>query len=201
MKLVSEAQYTSKVQAGHWIWIYDNLNYLRRVRHERKGTCTLCIYAQHMTKHVHDCIMCTCMIVDTNNVDKHSSMQNLTSRLAIEINNVPNWDVNWYDNKAQHPRSALSYSHFMPNKDDLQKCAVQYMMEFLVEHFRSLRHLSHLVPPRQSPHPVRKSTVVPMKILFHDERYTAETIEILSQLPQDANLTGESPQVKLIIKK
>ena len=78
--------------------------------------------------------------------------------------------------------SALSYSHFMPNEDDaeyLQKCAVQYMMEFLVEHFRSLRHLSHLVPPRQSPHPVRKSTVVPMKILFRDEKYTAETIEIL----------------------
>ena len=74
--------------------------------------------------------------------------------------------------------------------------AVQYMMEFLVESFSLLRHLSSLVPSRQSPHPIQKSTVVPMSVLFRDEKYTAETIEILSQLAHDANLTGDSPQVR-----
>ena len=37
MKLVNEAQYLNQVQQGRWIWVYDNLNYHQRVRHERKG--------------------------------------------------------------------------------------------------------------------------------------------------------------------
>ena len=91
-----------------------------------------------------------------------------------------------------------NYTHFIPNEADaecLEKYAVQCMMEFLVKNFTSLKSLSHLVPPRQSPHPIQKSTVVPMKVLFRDEKHTAETIEILAQLAHDASLMGQSPQV------
>lgn len=43
-------------------------------------------------------------------------------------------------------------------------------------------------------HPQRKATVAPMEILFKDEKYKAETIDILTQLTQDAKLNG-NPQV------
>ena len=69
------------------------------------------------------------------------------------------------------------------------------MMEFLVKEFKSLNDLSALVPKRTSPHPVLKARVAPMKIiLFKDEKYKAETIDILSQLSEDACVTG-APQV------
>ena len=208
MRLVTEAQYLEKVKMGKWIWVYDNLNYYRWVRHERKGNC-----AMYISPHVHAHMIymymymyfyqaqahIQIMYVITLITDKHSSMLNVTTRLAIKMHNVPDWDVDWLDNKPQLPRSALNYTHFIPNEADaecLEKYAVQFMMEFLVENFTSLKHLSHLVPPRQSPHPIQKSTVYQsMKVLFRDEKYTAETIEILAQLTHDARLTGESPQV------
>ncbi len=46
----------------------------------------------------------------------------------------------------------------------------------------------------RTPHPVKQVQVAPMKILFKDEKYKADTIDILSRLCQDASLTG-NPQV------
>ena len=118
-------------------------------------------------------------------------MLNMTSRLTIRLENTPDWNVDWLDNKPQLPRSKLNHTHFLPSEDDarnLEQDAMQYMMEFLVENY--------LVPTRGSPHPIQKSSVVPMKILFRDEKYTAETIEIISKLLDDANLSGDSPQAR-----
>ena len=67
-------------------------------------------------------------------------------------------------------------------------------MKFLAEEFESLSDLQPSVPKHQSPHPVQKSEVIPMKVLFKDEKYISETVDILSQLMVDANITG-SPQV------
>ena len=58
--------------------------------------------------------------------------------------------------------------------------------------------LKQHIPARHSPHPVQKATVATMKILFKDEKYKAETIDILTQLMKDALLTGQ-PQVKICI--
>lgn len=65
-------------------------------------------------------------------------------------------------------------------------------MEFLVEEFDCLHHLKSLIPCRQSPHPVKPPTVAPMSILFKDEKYTAETVEIIRELMADAKLSGDS---------
>ena len=62
------------------------------------------------------------------------------------------------------------------------------MMEFLVTQFNSLEGLKKLLPPKQQIHPVKKSHVVPMKLLFKDEKQKSETIDILSQLLNDGNL-------------
>ena len=37
LKLTTDAKYKQKVQEGHWLWVYDNLNVHQKVRHERQG--------------------------------------------------------------------------------------------------------------------------------------------------------------------
>ena len=126
---------------------------------------------------------------------KHSAMLNVTARLAVKIEHLPDWDVDWDDHQPQRPRSSLSYDDFLPSKGDAEafnKAAIQYLMEFLVVEFKCLHHLKSLVPGRQSPHPVSSPTVAPMPILFRDEKYTAETVEILRDLMVDAKLSGNA---------
>ena len=67
-------------------------------------------------------------------------------------------------------------------------------MEILVSEFKSLSPLQPLLPQQELLHPVQKSEVVPMKVLFKDEKYKDETLDILTQLMKDAKLTGD-PQV------
>ena len=130
-------------------------------------------------------------------LDHHSTMLNLTARLAVEIQNLPDWDIDWSDSKPQKSRSSLTCADFLPDEADtteLQKRAVLLVMEILTAEFTSLSDLQKYVPQRQSPYPVRKSVAVPMQALFKDEKYKSDTIDILSVLMKDAALTG-TPQV------
>ena len=129
-------------------------------------------------------------------LEHHSTMANLTSRLAISIRYLPNFDFNWTDSAPQQPRSSLTIDDFLPSETDaaiLKEQSVCYMMRFLVETFTSLKDLTKPSPKVEPLH--SKSQVTPMKILFKDEKYKSATIEILSQLLQDANLSGNE-QVK-----
>ena len=88
-------------------------------------------------------------------------------------------------------------SDFLPHETDasgLHKRAILYLMEVLATEFSSLRKLKDLVPPRQSPHAVKKSLIAPMKVLFKDEKCKSDTIDILSDIMKHAALTG-NPQV------
>ena len=58
-------------------------------------------------------------------------------------------------------------------------------------HFSSLNDRKQFVPPYTTPHKVRKAEVVPVKVLFKDEKDKSETIEILKQLMSDADLNGD----------
>ena len=42
-QLIFEAGYADVVKQGSWTWIYDNLNLMRKVRHERSGSYGLTI--------------------------------------------------------------------------------------------------------------------------------------------------------------
>lgn len=183
-QLTTQARYTEVIRTGRWIWMYDNLNIHQRVRHERTGE------RNNRTR-----IVVISNLVHT--LDHHSDMLNLTSRIAVQIQNLPDWEVDWTDNKPQKLRSSLTCSDFLPDESDaaaLHKHAEQYVMEVLVTEFSSLHDLQPYLPPRECLHPVKKSAIVPMKILFKDEKYKAQTIEILSDLMRDADLTG-NPQV------
>ena len=35
--LTNEALYIERVRTDHWIWVFDNLNFQKHVRHERQG--------------------------------------------------------------------------------------------------------------------------------------------------------------------
>ena len=103
-------------------------------------------------------------------LDRHSSMLNAIARLAIAIQNFPDFEFSWSDSQPQRSRTSLSVSDFLPTESDgivLQERATVYMMEFLVTHFSSL---AGLLPPKEQVHPVQKSHVVPMKLLFKDEK-------------------------------
>lgn len=129
-------------------------------------------------------------------------MLNVTARLAVQIAKLPDWDIDWDDITPQRPRSSLTCDHFMPSKDDadaLGAAAVQYMMEFLVEEFECLRDLKEFVPSRKSSNPIKSPNVAPMCILFRDEKYTAETVEIIRELMADAKLSGNSQVLHSII--
>lgn len=60
-------------------------------------------------------------------------------------------------------------------------------MYFLVSEFSSLASLEKFLTPEQTPHPVGKAEVIPMKLLSKDEKYITA-----------AQLTGVKPQVNTL---
>lgn len=126
-------------------------------------------------------------------------MLNITARLAVRLRHLPDWDFDWSDTSPQKSRQSLSISDILSNEDDaaqLKLRATRYMMNFIVTEFKDLAGLKKYVPEHVPLHPIEKSEVVPMKVLFKDEKYTSETIDILSQLMEDATLTGDSQVYK-----
>lgn len=123
-------------------------------------------------------------------------MLNMTARLAIEIRNIPGWNIDWNDRTPQRDPATLTISNLLPSEGDgteLEKRAVNHIMHFLVEEFPSLSHLQSLLPSSETD-PVGKSNVVPIKILFKEEKYKSETTEILTRLVKEADLSGK-PEV------
>lgn len=190
--LTNEAEYLRVVRTGHWQWVYDNVNVHQKVRHERAGiyTCTI----RKNTYHYRLCIhVLVCSLTD-----KHSTMLNMTARLAVEIRNLPDWEIDWDDTTPQRDPATLTISDLLPGEADgteLQKRAMCYIMHILVEEFPSLADLQPFLPSSDTPAMgACTSNVVPMKILFKDEKYRSETTEILTKLVEDANLSGK-PEV------
>ena len=126
-------------------------------------------------------------------------MLNITAHLAIRTRYLPDFPFEWSDTQPQRSRQSLTIDFYLPYKDEatqLTQQGVHYLMEFLVEHFTVLAHLRKYVPPVEPLHPPQKSEVVPMKVLFKDEKLKTDTIDILSQLNTTANLDG-TPQVPI----
>ena len=119
-------------------------------------------------------------------------MMNVTSRLAIRFRHLPDWDCNWYDMKPQRSRESLSISDFLPSEEDaaeLEKRATQFLV-FFDRRVGSIGRLKKICSEQEQLHPPTKTEVAPMKVLFKDEKYTSETIDILTKLVEDAKLKG-----------
>ena len=119
-------------------------------------------------------------------------MLNLTSRLAIEIWDIPD-GVDWSDQTPQGSRRELTAADILPGIEDaavLKNRAITFLQHFLVTEFDDLHDLQPVAPPAHPSTPTRKTEVVPMRILFRDEKYVAENVAILGDLVTDANLTG-----------
>lgn len=127
-------------------------------------------------------------------------MLNVTSPLAIQIRDVPD-DVDWLDQSSESSRSQLTAADILPDANDaveLTEQALVFLQHFLTSEFHDLHDLASLVPVAHSSGPVVKTEVVPMKILFRDEKYVAENVAILGDLVRDAHLNG-SDQVYIIL--
>lgn len=104
-------------------------------------------------------------------------MENTTTRLAVQIQNHPPFPFSWDDSTPQKSRSELKEEDILPNEDDghhLHQQMMNVMMEFPVKELKSLSDHQFL-PSKQCP-PAHKSVVMPMKLLFWDEKYTDENI-------------------------
>lgn len=127
-------------------------------------------------------------------------MLNLTARLAVDIRHLPEWEIDWDDNTPQRDPATMTITDILPTETDgqeLKRRAVQYVMHFLVREFSCLGHLKSLLPDEDNPHIISKSTVVPMKVLFKDEKYKAQTTDILARFAVDAQLLGK-PEVYVV---
>ena len=108
--------------------------------------------------------------------DKHSKMLNITSRLAVRIRHIPNWNFDWADTQPQMNRNLLTIPDFLSSEADaaqLKKRAVDYIMNFLVQEFPTYSDLKKLLPGKPET-VIAKSEVVPMEVLFKDEKYIAD---------------------------
>ena len=93
-------------------------------------------------------------------------MMNLTSRLAVRIKYLPDYEFDWTDKKPQRSRESLTISDFLPSEHEfgeLKTRAVNYITGFLVQEYKPLQHLCKFVPKRIPVHPPSKSEFVPMR--------------------------------------
>ena len=132
-------------------------------------------------------------------IDKHNTMVNVTTRIAVEIAHLPPFQFSWSDSTPQKPRSKLVAADILPTSTDGKQMfdrATEFIMRFLTENFPTLENLKEILPPAQSTSSQEKSTIVPMPIMQRDEKYTDDTIKILHDFKSDCNLTGE-PHIQL----
>jgi hypothetical protein len=108
-------------------------------------------------------------------------MINVTTRIAVEITNLPTFELSWDDITPQMPLSSLSIDDLLPSAEDgrrLYDRASKYVKHFVVRNFPALKGLKNLTEPGpSSEHP--KSNIIPMPMLQRDEKYMHETIAIL----------------------
>ena len=125
-------------------------------------------------------------------VDRHARMLNITSRIACRVRYLPNWEFDWSDTAPQRNRDSLGAVDFMMSEDDASHYRASYPVhdEVLGAGIQYFSDLKRFLPDETPLHPVTKSEVVPMKVLFRDEKYVSETIEILMDLAKNAKLTG-----------
>lgn len=102
-------------------------------------------------------------------------MRNTTTRIAVEIKNLSGYEFDWNDHTPQCPVESLTEDDILPSENDgiiIYNRMVAYVKKFLIDTLDSLEHL------RSNNHaPVahgQKSVVIPMKLLFRDEKYTDE---------------------------
>ena len=177
---------------NHYLWIYDNLNIHHIVRHKQEGN--ICNEAMLHTN--------LQLIYNTNTcivLGDHNKMENTTTRLAVQISKLPDWEFSWEDTTPRGSCKNLTEEDILANEEDglvLYELLVKYVCTFIAHGFDDLTELRVLVDPNSAPR-VKPSVVIPMKILFHDEKYADENILILQKLAKDVKMTG-IPQVSLL---
>ena len=126
-------------------------------------------------------------------------MMNFTSRLAVRIQHVPQ-DVDWNNSTPQCSIDNLTVDHFMVSESagrDFRERAIQYTARYLVTEFSALSHMKTHLLEQHPINPISTAEYVSMKVLFKDEKYASETVDILSTLMKDANLKGDNQVSKI----
>ena len=102
----------------------------------------------------------------------------------VSIKHLSDWEVDWDDTKPLRSRKGLQLKDLLPSEADGEE-------QLLVTEFDSLSDLKRHVHPEE---PLLTANVVLMRLLFQNEKYTSENVEILRETAKDSNLHG-NPQV------
>ena len=126
-------------------------------------------------------------------------MKNTTSRLAVRIQNYPPFPFQWNDATPQKSRGDLDEKDIVASDEVgvvLRSHMLTFMKTFMVQELISLSDLAQFIPS-SPPLPANKSEILPLKLLFRDEKYIDENIQILLQYMKETSSEG-SPQVIIV---
>ena len=130
-------------------------------------------------------------------------MMNLISWLAVRIK-LPDWEFDWADKKPQRSRKSLNISDFLPSEQEFGELKKkEQFITLLVSWYKNTKICSNCASLSTSKPLFTHLHLCPLKVLFKDEKYIAETVEILSTLMDldeenrvhvQYQLTGQEPQ-------
>lgn len=95
----------------------------------------------------------------------------------MNIRYTPDDQFDWSDDEPQRSMDSFTVADFMLSESDAEEMstrATRYIMGSLVANFSTFSDLKEFVPDETPLHPVVKTEVIPMKILFRDEKYISE---------------------------
>ena len=107
-----------------------------------------------------------------HHVDVHNQMKNTTSRLAVRIQNYPPFPFQWNDATPQKSRGDLDEKDIVASDEVgvvLRSHMLTFMKTFMVQELISLSDLAQFIPS-SPPLPANKSEILPLKLLFRDEK-------------------------------
>ena len=80
--------------------------------------------------------------------DHHSTMMNITSRLAVRMHHQPD-NIDWNDTTPQRSLDSLTINDFMLSESEAEafkQRAILYTARYLVKEFKSLGDLQRFLP-------------------------------------------------------
>ena len=104
------------IQRGHTWWSWHRTHSSQRKSKMATGYGCMTIWIStkllDMKEKVHYFVYYRLQLKLPPPIDKHSSMLNVTARLAVKVQNLPDWEVDWDDITPQCSRSSLTCDNF-----------------------------------------------------------------------------------------
>ena len=162
-RLARETARDSTLKEGHWIVVFDNVNFQKRVRHER----------QH--RHTESWNFTSRLAVRVAKIPP--------PEIEAKV------DKPQGSGGKLNPESLL---HNDDDEQLFRERAQLAVMQVLTTHFKRFKHLKLFVTDKRMAYQAEESEIHPLALMDIDESLINNTIEILLQFAKDLGLKGDS---------